>query len=140
MSDDRKFPEPRDVIAEVFHLFGAGRLEETFALMDPDVVLLEPGDPELLPWAGEFHGHEGVRRFYEGLGTSLSRIEIDPDSLSLTALDGGRVLALGTEEGTVSKTGRRYETQSAWIWTVREGRITHLRAFHDTAAMVDALR
>jgi ketosteroid isomerase-like protein len=140
MSEDRGAPAPSDVIGELYRLFGEGRVAETFPLMDPEVVLHEPGDPEVLPWAGEFRGHEGVQRFYDGLARGLSRIEIDPDSLELAEIFDGRVLVLGTERGVASDTGRGYETRSAWIWTVRDGRITHLQAFHDTAAMAAAFR
>ncbi len=140
MNDETPQPTPRDVVAELYRLFSAGRLEETFKLMDPDVVLIEPGDPDIIPWAGEFRGHDGLRRFYDGLGEGLSHIEIDPDSLRLIPIGGNRVLALGTERGTAARTGRQYETRSAWIWTVRQGRISHLIAFHDTAAMAAAMR
>lgn len=132
--------DPVRTVAELYRLFGEGHLEETFALMHPEVTLTEPGDPDVLPWAGEFRGHEGVRRFYEGLAEGLAEIQIDPDSLWLGRLDSGRVLATGTERGTAAGTGRSYETRSAWIWTVEGGLIRSLTAFHDTAAMTEALR
>ena len=130
---------PRAVVARLFRLFGQGRLEETFELMHADVELNEPGDPSRLPWAGQFRGHEGLQRFYDGLATGLARVEIDPDSLRLTRLDDERVLALGTERGISAETGKAYASHSAWIWTVRDGLISHLVAFHDTAAMQDAM-
>ena len=140
MSDEPPSSVPTQVVTELYRLFAQGRLDETFDLMSEDVVLREPGDPELLPWAGVFRGHDGLRRFYDGLGAGLSRIEIDADSLELTPLDERRVLAVGTERGTAAATGRVYQTRSAWIWTVEAGRITGLVAFHDTAAMAEAMR
>jgi ketosteroid isomerase-like protein len=131
--------DPVRVVADLYRLFGEGRLEETFELIHPEVTLVEPGDPAVVPWAGQVHGHEGVRRFYEGLGGALSEIEIDPESLTLEPMPADRVLATGAERGTVARTGRSYETRSAWIWTVVDGRISGLIAYHDTAAMVEAL-
>lgn len=129
---------PVERIASLYALFGEGRLEETFDLMDPAVVLHEPGDPSVLPWAGRHVGHAGVREFYEGLRSGLSDIAIDPETLELRAIGDGTVLALGTERGVSAATGRSYETRSAWVWTLRNGRIVELRAFHDTAAMCSA--
>ena len=127
------------VVQQLYRLFSEGRLGETLAIMAPEVVLLEPGDPDVLPWAGRFEGHDGVHRFYEALAAGLSEIAIDPDSLSIRSLGDGDVLATGTERAVSRTTSKRYETQSAWVWTVRDGRVTHLRAFHDTAAMIEAI-
>ena len=131
---------PTAVVASLYDLFGQGRLEETFALMHPDVVLHEPGDPDVLPWAGTHRGHDGLRRFYDGLADGLSEIAIEPTSLELFPIAHDAVLALGTERGTAAATGGRYETASAWLWTLRDGRIVGMRAFHDTAAMHRAFR
>jgi len=136
----RKQQSPLEIVSSLYALFADGRLEETFDLMHSDVVLYEPGDPSIVPWAGTHVGHAGLNNFYEGLGTALSEITIDEESLDLTSMGPNRVLAVGTERGVSSKTGRSYETCSAWLWTVREGRIAELRAFHDTAAMSKALQ
>ena len=82
---------------------------------------------------------EGLSRFYEALGTALDTIEIDPASLVLSPVGTSQVLALGTERATSAGTGRAYETDSAWLWTLEGGRITGLTAYHDTAAMAAAL-
>ncbi|NNM34882.1 MAG: SnoaL-like domain-containing protein [Gemmatimonadetes bacterium] len=129
---------PLRIVAELYRLFAEGELAQTFDLMHVDVTLIEPGDPQCLPWAGTFRGHAGLHSFYDALGSSLSSIEIDADSLKLLPMDAGQVLALGTERGVSSATGKSYETHSAWLWTVEDGLIRHLRAFHDTAAMAGA--
>ena len=131
---------PVDLVQRLYRLFGEGRLDETFELMAPDIVLQEPGDPNLLPWAGEFHGHDGLRRFYDGLAAGLSQIDIDGNALRFLPAGKCAVLVLGTERGTAATTGRTYVTRSAWVWEVRDGFITQLTAYHDTAAMADAMR
>ena len=139
MSGELRARREIEVIQELFRLFGDGRLNDTLELMDPEVILREPGDASVVPWAGEFRGHKGVQAFYAGLAAGLSTVDIDPDSLQFMNVDGGRVLTLGTERGTAKGTGQSYVTESAWLWTVVEGRITELSAFHDTAAMSRAL-
>lgn len=133
-------PNPVEVVEELYRLFGEGKLEETLELMHPDVVLSEPGDVAVVPWAGEFHGHEGVRRFYQALADALTEVEILPDSLRLLGVGDRAVMAMGTERGVASATGKTYLTNSAWFWEFTDGRISRLFAFHDTAAMVEALR
>ena len=140
MKDVTEHPAAVDVVRQLYSLFGQGRLEETFELMSDDVELFEPGDADVVPWAGRFHGHDGLREFYRALGDTLSEIDISDDSLEIVKVGDRRVLALGTERGVVSRTGRSYVTHSAWLWEVEDGRIARLSAFHDTAAMVDALR
>lgn len=132
--------EPVGVIRELYRLFGAGQLDETIALMAPDIVLREPGDPDVLPWAGVFEGHDGVRRFYAGLARGLSSLRIEPDSLRFLPLPRDQVLVLGTERGTSASTGRGYVTESAWLWKVRDGLVRSLTAYHDTWAMMNAMR
>jgi ketosteroid isomerase-like protein len=131
--------DPIEVVRTLYDLFSSGRLDETYAIMASDVVLFEPGDPGLLPWAGRFEGHEGLRRFYGGLAEGLTEIAIDPTSLSIQRISDTEVLATGIERATARRTSKTYETHSAWVWTVQNGRVTHLRAYHDTAAMALAL-
>ena len=133
--------DPRlDVIARLYRLFAEGRLGETFDLMASDVELDEPGDEALIPWAGQFRGHAGLQRFYDGLAAGLSSIEIDTEALQILPVGRDQVLALGTERGTSAGTGTSYHTRSAWLWTVHDGRITRLVAYHDTGAMEAAFR
>lgn len=125
---------PVDVVRTLYERFGEGNLDATYALMHDDVQLNEPGDPAVLPWAGTFRGHDGLGRFYAGLGEGLSSIAIDPATLELHNVEGGAVLVLGTERGE-SKSGRTYVSHSAWVWETADGKITRMTAYHDTAAM-----
>ena len=139
MKHSPELSSPVAIVEDLYRLFGEGRLEETFDLMSEDVRLFEPGDDRIIPWAGEFRGHEGLRCFYRALGDALSEIEIVAESLRFLRVGEERVLALGTERGVVAGTGKAYVTDSAWLWETRDGRITRLAAYHDTAAMAEAL-
>jgi len=132
-------PSPTSIVQRLYELFGAGRIDDTYALMSDGVVLHEPGDPASIPWAGEFRGHAGLKRFYDGLASGLTSIEIDEGSLKFLEVEGNRVLVLGYERGVSARTGRTYTTSSAWLWEVHGGQITGLVAFHDTAAMLAAM-
>lgn len=131
---------PVELVRKLFDLFGDGLLDQTFALMSPDVVLVEPGDPARLPWAGVFHGHEGLQRFYDGLSAGLSEITIEKQGLRILRVDDATVLVLGTERAVSATTHRAYSSSSAWLWELRHGKICRLTAFHDTGAMENAMR
>lgn len=128
---------PVDVVRTLYERFGEGDLEATFPLMHDDVELNEPGDPSVLPWAGTFIGHDGLRRFYGSLADGLSSIAIDPASLQLYLIGDDAVLVLGTERGE-SKSGGTYVSHSAWVWQTSVGKISRMTAYHDTAAMAAA--
>ena len=136
----------REVIAEAAASVGQKR-PARFALLELEARSLERGARDRLwdrlaeldlpfpPVAGRL-----VVNVVDEQSGSIERTEIaiDPASLELYPVAESSVLALGTERGTAAATGGRYETASAWLWTLRDGRIVGMRAFHDTAAMYRA--
>lgn len=127
---------PISVISQLFQFFAEGKIDELMNLFDENVVQFEPGPRSLLPWAGTFQGHEGMQEFLQSLG-SLEHQEIDIHEMIPV---GDRVIVRGQEIGRFRSTGKTYVTESVWFWTVRNGKIVAMTAYHDTFAMVDAAR
>ena len=50
------------------------------------------------------------------------------------------VVVLGSYRGTARETGRRFATEWAQVFTLREGKVTKFREYADTANMADAAR
>lgn len=129
---------PIETVEEMYRLFSAGDMEATFALVADDYSMFEPGPQDILPWAGHFEGREGFQNFNAKLTDSISTISIS--NTKFENIGKGRVMVTGVETATSSSTGKNYRSESLWIWTVQNGKIISMRAYHDTEAMASAFR
>ncbi|MGH2598551.1 MAG: nuclear transport factor 2 family protein, partial [Dehalococcoidia bacterium] len=89
------------------------------------------------PLAGTRRGRDQVADWFAALDEAEEILRFEPREFFA---DGNMVLVLGFEQVRVRATGRTYENHWAFVFTVREGKITQLRAYHDTAAMAAAYR
>jgi ketosteroid isomerase-like protein len=123
-------------VQEAYAAFGRGDIPALLNLLTDDVEWVLPGPPDRLPFAGTFRGRDEVGRFFTLLGQAVEHEQFEPRDF---VAGGEGVVALGSERGRARSTGRRYETEWAMVFVLREGRIASLRVYEDTAAMVDAL-
>jgi hypothetical protein len=89
-----------------------------------------------LPWGGRFVGHEGVKRFFELLGTHLEGTGL-PMERFLEA--GDHVVAIGRTQGKVRKNGKTFDVPLAHVWEIRDGMAVGFRPFIDHVTMREAL-
>jgi ketosteroid isomerase-like protein len=110
-----------------------------FDLLADDVVL-KYSVPEGTPLSGEFRGKEAVVHFSAVVGPSL--VEDVALEGPFTYVDGGdRVVMLGAESYTITKTGVRVcGTAFCNVFEFRDGRIVRLLFIKDMSAFVDACR
>ncbi len=89
--------------------------------------------PETLPWSrGDYHGRDEVAGYFAALSEALEDVGVEPDDL-LTC--GKNVVGLGIYRGRSRATGRSFAARFAHVLTVRDGRITVMRGYEDTAAI-----
>jgi ketosteroid isomerase-like protein len=106
-----------------------------FDTLAPDVVWRLVGRPADVPYAGEFRGHAGTQKFFEGLGGAIDILEFGPSEI----IEGGdKIVALGREQSRVKATGRTYETDWVHVFHVKDGKIVKFQEFMDTATMAKA--
>ena len=92
--------------------------------------------PDVLPWGGVRHGHEGVRSFFAILEEHVEGGWGTPEEF----LDmGERVVVLGRFSGTVRANRVEFETRFAHVWTIRDGFLSGFDNYLDTATVVAAL-
>ena len=92
--------------------------------------------PDVLPWGGSRHGHEGVRSFFSILAEQVEGGWGTPEEF----LDvGERIVVLGRFSGTARATGVAFETRFAHVWTLRDGVPSGFDNYLDTATVVAAL-
>ena len=120
-------------LREVYEAFDRGDADAFVGLLAHDI---EWRVPEVLPWGGARHGHDGVRTCLDLLREHVAGGWGTPEEF----LDvGGRVVVLGRFAGTARATGREFETQSVDIWAISDGVPTRLMHFVDTAVVLEAL-
>lgn len=92
--------------------------------------------PDVLPWGGTRHGHDGIESFVEVMDEHVD-VSVQPDEV----IDAGdRIVVLGRFLGRALATGRTLEARFAHVWAFRNGVASQVEAYVDTAVVLDALR
>ncbi len=120
--------------------FASGRIEAMFAMQRGDEIVWDVasgGGEAVVPYLGRFEGEAACRA---RLGIYDRAVELEKFIVHEVLGDGGKAVAIIEETIRVKATGRRARTPLIEITTMPEGSITEVRAFFDTAALVDAFR
>jgi ketosteroid isomerase-like protein len=125
---------PADVIDALYAALRAGDTDGVVALLSDDVVMVVPG-PDGVGASGEWRGHDGARECFRRLGEGhvTERLEF----LERVA-EGPYVVSRLHVVAVARATGRRFESDIVHLFTVRDGKVTRLLDFFDTAALVTA--
>ncbi len=129
--------ENTETVQRLFHAFGRGDVGVLMSLLSEDVLWFLPGPAELVPYAGERHGHAGASDFFQRLGAAVEFEQFEPREF---VAQNDKVVALGFERGRVRATGKSFDNPWALVFTVRDGRITEFRGYEDTGAIAAAFR
>jgi ketosteroid isomerase-like protein len=125
------------VVQKYFQLLLDGDAASLMPLLAQDVVLVSPGPKELVPWAGEYHGPQGVIQYYTAL---VQGVELTGAELQGLIVQGDRVAVVGRHHGRIRATGKSYDLSWVAIWTFREGKIASMHLYHDTYLVAQAAR
>jgi uncharacterized protein len=104
-----------DIISELYAAFARGDIPAIVEMVADDI---DWRVPENLPHGGDFHGRDGVMRFFHGLGERWDGLELELDTL-VSGED--RVLAVASIHGRLRATGEQSGYRSVHVWTVRDG-------------------
>ena len=120
----------------VYAAYDSGNLEAVLAGFSADIVWANPY-PAHVPLAGEFRGHEGIRRFVSTIKNSSESLAFEPREF---IAQGEQVVVLGWEKVRAKPTGQIYENPWVHVWTLRGGKAVSVRVFGDTFAVSEAFR
>lgn len=110
-----------------------GNVKTMFPLLAPDVVWIRKGDPELVPFAGEYNGFRAVLRHWFKLLRAVKIRSIDVDYVFTDEND--RLHVILSMKGKVRKNGNRFDMQFAHLMEFNEqGRIAKNQIFYDTTS------
>jgi ketosteroid isomerase-like protein len=128
--------DPVQPVRSLFAAFGRGDIPAAVECVAEDVEWWIPGSEEV-PYAGAWHGPEGVADFFRRLGAA---VEFEQLAVTEMLVSGDRVVVTGQELGRARATGALFENEWVMVFTVRSGRIAALRLYEDTEAVARAFR
>lgn len=131
MSEQRNL----ELVQGTYMAFANGDMSAILNAMAHDVDWLYVGRPEDVPFAGPRRGHGELMELFSSIGSTIDVLEFVPREM--IPFNNG-VLVLGHERARVKATGRVFETEWAHIFTIRDGKITKVREFYDTASIAFA--
>ncbi len=121
-------------VLEVFGHFGRGDVPAILELLD-DEVRIEFYGPSVIPYAGDYRGKAGARRFFE---TVLASVDIHQFDAEEFIAQGDQVVVTGHLRLTAKATGGSIESDFVHVITLREGRWRRFRDFMNTVVAAAA--
>lgn len=131
----RRVSEPNvEVVRRMFDLFAEGGIEPSLDVIDPDVVIEIP--PELSAEPDVYHGHDGVRRYFDGFEGMISELRYEP--LELTPV-GDAVVAHVRLTGRGASSGLDVGLEPYVVHELAGGRIVRIRPYADRESALAAV-
>ena len=121
------------IVKEFFAAIGSGDKQRLLALVDEDIEWIIPG--EGWPLAGTHRGHAGVANVLQKASEEIETTYPTPPEF---VAQGDRVLVVGFATGRIKATNRTFEDHWVFAITVRNGKLTNVREYIDTQALVRA--
>ena len=129
--------DPITTIQEVYAAFARGDVPAILSRSTGDVEFTFAGASPTVPWHGPWRGHDGLVGFFTRIAERVTFDEFAP--LAFTA--GGDAVAVRLRlRYRVNATGRAVDEEQVHWWTLRDGRVSGLTHFEDTAQVIAAAR
>jgi ketosteroid isomerase-like protein len=94
-------------------------------------------ESDFMPFAGAFHGKQGVAEFFAKLGASMQALSFEPKDF---IAEGDRVVVTGHATWLVKPTGLQFDSPWVHVFTMRDGKVIRFESFADSAAGERAFR
>ncbi|WP_186319089.1 nuclear transport factor 2 family protein [Streptomyces sp. SAJ15] len=124
-----------DTVRAFFAAFATHDLDQILALVDEDAHWYVPGEPALVPWAGERRGHASLREFFELVFTVAEPLAFDIHGMAEL---GDTVLIPGRFAYRYHRSGQTLDDEFILKITVRDGLVTDYRIFEDSLRLARA--
>ena len=124
------------IIQQVYKDFGAGNVAAVLSFFDKDVEWVRPGEPDI-PFSGIFKGIDGMGKFLSLVAQNVRIKEFYPKQFFS---NGDNVVVIGEDTAEAISTGKSYTTHWVQVFTLKDQKIIHGRAFIDTLQVAKAFR
>ena len=120
-------------IQDAYAAFGRGDIAALLAMLDDEVVWSAlHGSSSKVPTAGDWRGKAGAQEFFQRLGGAATFQAFEPREF---IAQGDTVVVLGHYEATVNTNGRKFASDWAMVFTLRNGKVVRFREYADSAAV-----
>jgi len=122
-----------NVVQQMYAAFNRHDIPAVLDILSDDVEWQSPVTrtaPDEISWSKPRHGRDQVATFFKELGEKVQPDKLEP--LEFTA-QGDRVVVEGKNRGTVRSTSKAYEHDWVMVFTVRQGKITRMQHYYDSA-------
>lgn len=123
-----------EIIEEAYKNYIAGNMSAVLSFFDKDIIWERPGFP-FIPFSGIFRGIDEVTKMFAIQATSIS---IKKFSTEKICTNEDSVIVTGHDEAEAVPTGKTYSTDWTQVFTFKEGKIIHVKAYLDTKVLADA--
>jgi ketosteroid isomerase-like protein len=127
--------ENAQIVKDAFAALGSDDMQGLLAVCAKDIEWIIPG--EGWPLAGTHRGHAGLADLLQKASDTLETSYPEPPEF---VAQGDRVLVVGCARGRIIATNRTFEDHFVFAITVRNGKLTNIREYIDTQALVRASR
>ncbi len=128
--------ENTKLVRQAYERFKSGGIQSLLNLVSDDVEWELP-HIENAPFAGKRRGREQVGEFFKSLADAQEVLHFEPEEF---IAQGDKVVALGHYRWRVKSTGRECEADWAHVFTIRNGKVSKMHEYTDTAAVASAFR
>ena len=122
------------VVRDLYAAYDRGGVAAVLAAYTDDAEIVFPG-PSVLPFAGTHRGRAAIGQFFQTVGENVEIREFGADEY---VAQNETVVVLGHERASARETGRGWETDWVMVFTLRDGKISRVREFHETATIAAA--
>jgi len=126
--------ENKQLAINGYQMFLKGDIQGVLDMCADDVEWTSADLPSV-PFAGVFHGKNGVMDFFQKLGAEVEFLDYQPQSF---IADEDKVAVSGASTIRVRSTGVTYDDIWVHIFTMKNGKTVRFEQFHNTAAAVAA--
>ena len=120
--------DPVAFVRDAFGDFARRDLDALLKRCRDDVLLRAPGTARMADKRVTYHGHQGIREYFEDVMSVWNRLILTPVSFRQTEQS---VIAFGRVEGESDTEVRT--TDVLWIWRLRDGMVSSVEAFDSPA-------
>lgn len=114
-----------DVVREVYAAFARRDIEAALKHLDEDIEFVPAGTAALVGRAAPYIGHSGVREYFADAARVWDDLTLHAEDFRVSV---GGVVVFGRIEGVVAVAGKRFQARAVWVWRVRNGKATSMRA------------